>query len=727
MVANNNIHEIYRSNKENSPTELMSGSLVHILWSGRWLILISVLIFLVIAFIYITKATPIYTSTSRVYVEQSGPKIIAEMEEGVMTRSKNYLYTQAELLKSTPIITAALSNTRIEQMQTFAQMDNIAAFLKHNLYVSVGKRDDIISISFNSPYPTEAAELVNTIVDSYITFHSKRKKSTSAEVLKILQNEKATQNKELSETLQALMDYRNENEGLIFEGRQGNLVIEKLETLSNALTEAQLTALEYKSMYESMKEMINNQDGIKQFVEAQRSTSVSSSIDTERAQLKAKLDELELNRRNLLRQLTTDHPGSIAYEKDIAEVKSQIADLEAGFANAQLTIAQQQYLAAKEKEEQISQYYEEQRQQAIALNEQLTKYTLLQSDYEQIKQYCETLDIRIRDLNVTEDTGALNINILEVANPSQKPSEPQKSRYMAIALILGLISGFGLAILRDWMDQKLHSAEEISNLLGIPVMGIVPSMSKRESISERGKKTELKPKSSWAEAYRTIRTAVFFSLPESEAKTIHVTSPAPGDGKTTLVSNLAIGMAQAGQHILILDADFRKPMQHNIFQVNHENIGLCSVLAERASTQEVIQHTGIDGLDLLTRGPEIPNPSEILNSKKFKELLKFLSEKYDRIIIDSPPVSPVTDAQILSAICDITLLVLRANKSTRKMSQQAQQSLMSVGARILGVVVNDVSKKSSYGYYNAYGNYNSYYGNDSDSQKGAMRKTAVIM
>ena len=350
----------------------------------------------------------------------------------------------------------------------------------------------------------------------------------------------------------------------------------------------------------------------------------------------------------------------------------------------------------------------------------------MQSEYEQVKQYCEILDNRIKELNVTEDVGALNINILEVASPAEKPSEPQKARFMAIALVLGLMFGFGLALLHDWMDQKLHSADEISNLLGIPVLGIVPSMSKRDSISERGQKTDIKPKSSWAEAYRTIRTAVFFSLPKSEAKTIHITSPAPGDGKTTLVSNLAIGMAQAGQKILILDADFRKPMQHNIFKLDHGDIGLSTVLAERISIQQAIKHTGIAGLDLLTRGPEVSNPSEILNSKKFEELLKFLSEKYDRIIIDSPPVSPVTDAQILSAICDLTLLVLRAEKSTRKMSQQAQQSLMSVGARILGVIVNDVPKKNSYGYYNAYGNYNSYYGTDSNPKKAAIQKTAVI-
>jgi len=245
-------------------------------------------------------------------------------------------------------------------------------------------------------------------------------------------------------------------------------------------------------------------------------------------------------------------------------------------------------------------------------------------------------------------------------------------------------------------------------------------------VAERGRKVYLDSKSSWAEAYRTIRTAVFFGAPKGEAKTILVTSPAPSDGKTTLVSNLAITMAQAGQKTLILDADFRKPMQHNVFRINHEHIGLSSVLAGATNLQTAIHSTEIGGLDILTRGPEVPNPSEILNSSSFAKLLKHLANTYDRIIIDSPPVTPVTDAQIIAAICDITLLVLRAEKSTRKISRQARDGLLSVGAHMLGVVVNDVPRKGRYGYYGSYGNYDSYYGGDINQKRNRVRKPAVV-
>jgi capsular exopolysaccharide synthesis family protein len=690
--------------------ELPGENVFSVVWRGRWIVLIATAVALGLGFLYISKATPIYTSTSRIYVEQSGPRIMTEMAEGVMTQSKNYLYTQAELLKSTPIIATALDSPGARQLHTFADIDNRVGYLKKELETVVGKKDDIISVSFNSPYPTEAAQIVNATVDSYITYHATSKKSTSAEVLKILQNENTRRSKELNEKLTAMMAFKKENEALAFESRQGNLVIERLERLSTVLTEAQLATLESKSVYESTKEMVSDPARLKQFVQAQRARGVYITTGSEKTELESMLEQLELQRTKFLRRVTPGHPAVAALDSDIQRVEAKITNLDAEFAQAHLAVTGQQYLSAKEKEEQIAEYYEQQRQEALALNEQLAEYTILQSDWEQAKKLCDILDDRIKELNVTEDVGALNISILEVARPADKPSAPQKARIMAVALVLGFMLGGALALLRAFMDQKLRSAEEISAVLGVPVLGIVPSMSKRETIVSRGQIVHKDSASRTAEAYRTIRTAVFFGAPKDEAKTILVTSPAAADGKTTLVSNLAIAMAQAGQKVLIVDADFRKPMQHKVFDLDNGDKGLSSVLAGTTTLADAIRPTEVKCLQLLPCGPDVPNPSEILNSESFARLLELLSSKYNRIIIDSPPVMPVTDAQILAAICDVTLLVLRAERSTRKMSQQARDGLLSVGARVLGTIVNDVPRKGRYGYYSSYGYYYGEYG-----------------
>ena len=238
----------------------------------------------------------------------------------------------------------------------------------------------------------------------------------------------------------------------------------------------------------------------------------------------------------------------------------------------------------------------------------------------------------------------------------------------------------------------------------------------------------LKPKSIIAEAYRTIRTSVFFGAARGKARTILITSPAPGDGKTTLASNLSIAIAQAGQRTLIIDADLRKPKQHRIFDIGSEP-GLADVLSGEVRLDDAIKQGTVKGLDILSCGSQVSNPSEILNSEAFALILDNLMKCYDRIIIDSPPVVPVADSQIIAARCDIVLLVVRADKSTRKIAQRARNNIVSVGGNLLGVIVNDVAHKhsrygyygryqSSYGYggYGGYG-YTSYYGEDTNSEE----------
>src|SRR5205814_241751 len=177
-----------------------------------------------------------------------------------------------------------------------------------------------------------------------------------------------------------------------------------------------------------------------------------------------------------------------------------------------------------------------------------------------------------------------------------------------------------------------------------------------------------------------------------------------------------IALAQAGHRTLLLDADFRKPSQHKVFEIDPK-VGLSSVIAGQVKLREAVRQTETAGLYVLPCGPVPPNPSEILNGKRFAQVMEVLCNAFDRIVLDSPPVMPVTDARILAASADLTILVLRADKSTEKMSRLARDGLLSVGANILGVVVNDMSKRKREGYY-GYG-YGGYYG------RGEVRQRAV--
>ena len=695
-----------RDNARISPVGIVPEDLFQILWRSRWIVLLTIAAALGIGLAYITIATPIYTSTSRIYVQQSGPKILTEAE-GVMTQSKNYLYTQAELLKSTPILSSALERTEIKQLQVFNKIDNPIDYLKKKgLQVSVGKKDDIIDISFDSADPVEAAQHVNAVVDSYRSYHASRKRSTAGEVLKILQKEKLDRDKELAEKLKAMMALKSENIALAFEDRNSNIILDRLDTLSAELTQAELQMVEAKSVYENYKSMMNDPARLKLLAESERAKGVFIPNADEWSKLETEYEQLHIQLSDLQKQPAHNQSAINALEDKVKQIDNKLAFMYRKFAETQLAIAEQQYIAAKQKQEQIAGYFEAQRREALEFNKQLAEYTILKSDWEQTKKLCDILDDRIKEINITEDTGSLNISVLETARPADKPSKPPKARYMAIALLIGIVFAGGLAFVRDRMDQRLRSMEEISAALGLPALGVIPSMSRREGPAIRGKKAYLDSRSVWAETYRTMRTAVLFSDTKAKSRTILVTSPQAGDGKTTVVSNLAIAMAQAGQKTLVLEADFRRPMQNKIFGVNHDNKGLSSVLAGTNELEEVIKTTCVSGLDLLTCGPELSNPSETLHNASFARLVKLLAKQYDRIIVDSPPVLPVTDAQILASICQITILVLRAEKSTRKASQQAHETLQRVGARVLGVVVNDVPKNGRYGFYGGDGYYN---------------------
>jgi capsular exopolysaccharide synthesis family protein len=688
-----------QDNVRSTSIGIVPEDLLQIIWRSRWMVLLTTAMALGAGLIYVTMATPLYTSTSRIYVQQSGPKILTEAE-GLMTQPKNYLYTQAELLKSTPILSDALEKDGINELKIFHKVKNPIAYLKKDgLNVTVGTKDDIINISSDSPDPVEAAQLVNAVVDSYKTYHAIRKRSTTGEVMKILQKEKQDRDAELAKKLKTMMALKSENIGLAFEDRESNIVLDRLYTLSAELTQAELQTVETKSVYENFRSMMSDPVRLKRFADGERAKGIFISNADEWSKLETELEQLRMQLNDLSRQPAANALAMNALQTKVKQMENKLALLYKNFAETQLVIAEQQYESARQKQEQIAGYFEAQRQEALEFNKQLAEYTILKSDWEQTKKLCDILDDRIKEINITEDTGSLNISVLETARPADKPSKPPKARDMAIALLFGLVFSGVLALVRDRMDQRLRSTEEISASLGLPTLGVVPSMSRIEGPAVRGKKAYLDSKSVWAETYRTMRTAVFFSATKAKSRTILVTSPEAGDGKTTVVSNLAIAMAQAGQKTLVLEADFRKPMQSKIFGVNHSGKGLASVLAGTYELEEVINKTCVSGLDLLTCGPEVPNPSETLHSANFSKIMKLLAKQYDRIIVDSPPVLPVTDAQILASICQITILVLRAEKSTRKASKQARDALLRVGAQIPGVVVNDAPKNGRFGYY----------------------------
>jgi len=372
--------------------------ILHVALRHRWTILLTTVGFLLAAFVYLLKATPIFTSESRLYVEQAGPRIINEYE-GVMARSSNYLYTQGELLKSTPVLGPVVDDRNIARLKTFADVDNLVAFLRKNLSVSIGRKDDVITVSLESPYPAEAAQIVNDLVLSYITYHRERKRDTASEVLKILQKEKLSRDEYLSEKFQEMITFTEDNGMVSFDGRGGNVVFEMLKTLSIALSEAEMAALTAKADFQAVQGMAQDAAKIRQFAAA--SAGESLRVPDRETQLQAELRQAETELKDARYHCTEEHPSVQALKAKLDRINQELKKEAEDFADAYVEVMQLRWITAKQRMDDIEASFQAKYNEAKGFGVLVARYSLLQSELARAERICEIVDNRIKELNVT--------------------------------------------------------------------------------------------------------------------------------------------------------------------------------------------------------------------------------------------------------------------------------------------------------------------------------------
>jgi len=723
------------------PGEANKGELLEIFWRGRWIIVAAVVVAIGAAVLYLQSTTPLYASSSSMYVSQTVKVTDTDGKSTPTQQDAYYLATQVEIIRSSSILNLAAEELRVRHVRSFETSDSPVTLLKLGLTVDLGKLNDVITVSYESPSPEDSAQAVNAIVGAYSKQMTNERKSTAGDMLKILQKQFSESETERSEKMAAKVAFRDANPDMSFSDQvnpANNALDATLNSTISALTQAQLDEAQAHAKLELAQQYRADPVKLRLLILAdQPAGSGLTSIDPpEVQQLRLYESALQSQLEDLLTKLGTEHPDVKRVQRQLAQIQAKLVALGAeaapGNAAGGITEGQKQladtYIGgllerwnlARTRAQQLEDSYtksaDAERSRARATNNKASTYQLLQEDFNRVDQLCNGFQVSMSKLAVTADVDSQNtVSILEVGKPSLAPSKPQKTKTVGIALMLGLGLGLGLAFLNGWMDQRFRSAEDVGTSLSLPILGAVPQISGREAISVRGRKAHLQPISDYAEACRAIRTAIYFGMPDSQAKTLLVTSPLPGDGKSTAASNLAIVMAQAGQKTLILDADYRRPNQQRIFELDN-TIGSTNVLAGTATLEDAIKPTGIKGVDLLPCGPTPSHPAELLNSQSFADLLQELSKRYDHVVVDSPPVMPVTDSRILGAICDATVFVVRAEKSTRKVSVFARDVLQSVGTNILGVMINGLSRGRGYydaGYYQ-YG----YGGKGSGTRKG---------
>lgn len=676
--------------------------IVQILWARRLIILITTLLTVVGAAIYVTRATRIYYSGARILVQQNNPRIISN-DETRESNSKNNLNTECELIRSTPILAAALESPGIRALRTFSEVAGPLPHMSRSLKVATGMNHDLITVGFESKYPDDIPNIVNAIIDSYISFQSTRRRNTTAEVLKILQKEKVKRDAELTEAHKRLLEFKRQKPELGFKGERGNIIVQRLDRLSTALTEAELAMVEAKADFDALQAMKDDPAKVQGFFEANRATGkIIVGVQDEDMQLTSELNLLKARLTEMKRDYSGDSSSVKSIEERIAKVQQDIKERQSNTASMQLAVVQQRFQSTNERLARITTAYSQQLAEAQKLNEAIVEHVRMENACEQARKLVEVLDARVKELNITEGVGALNISTIEPAGRPEKPIKPDKARIVLVCFAIGLILGGCLAMLRDWLDARIASAKEVQDLLNVPVLALLPEIKKKRTEALSTERLVLEfPRSPMAEAYRGLRTTLSFGV-DSKIKVILVTSSEAGEGKSTVLSNLGITFAQSGRRTLLLDADFRRGCLHSVYKIPNE-IGLSSLLNEVMPVDLAIQSGGLAHLDVLPSGPVPDNPYELLNSPKFATILRELSSRYDCILIDSPPVMMVADSLVLAANSDSTLLVVRANRSHRSTVDEACKALIGVGADVCGTIFNESPiRKGRYSYFEGY-------------------------
>jgi capsular exopolysaccharide synthesis family protein len=315
-----------------------------------------------------------------------------------------------------------------------------------------------------------------------------------------------------------------------------------------------------------------------------------------------------------------------------------------------------------------------------------------------------------------------NVRILDRARPNPTPIRPSTSRNLALALVLGLLGGVALAFAVDYLDRSVTTQEQVEEQVGLTFLGIVPSLERSADGKVQDLYVHTVPKSAAAECLRAVRTNLLFMSPDKPLRKLLVTSSGPQEGKTTTATSLAITMAGSGNRVLLVDADMRRPRLHRIFGVRND-VGLSSLILGEGRLTETLCETAIPALFVLPCGPVPPNPAELLHTAAFQKLLAEMAERFDRVIVDSPPVGVVADAAVMSTHVDGTVLVLKAGRTSREVARKAVRQLRDVNANILGAVLNDLDLHK-YGQHAYYYQYGYYYGDTKSSDKGSSAVVA---
>ena len=588
------------------------------------------------------------------------------------------------------------------------------------------KETRLIDVNFTHTDPQVAAKVVNAIAETYVFSNLEKKTETNTSTGDFLQKRVAELQQQIRTDEERLVNYARNNQIISLDASQ-NTVVARLAGLSTQLLEAENERKSAEAAYNA----------------ARAPGAASALVDADEKRIdeaETTLAELRQKRAQLLVDATEEAPEVKEVTQQIVELENQVKDLSARKSTTLLTNLETRYRQTLAREDALRKSFSKQRSETLTQNEAAINYRIIQQEIETNKSLLANLLQRSKENDVVMAGKPNNISIIDYAIAPDSPIGPNRMRTVFIALFLSIGLGVGFALFLEYLDDTVHSTDEVERLLHLPALAIIPSVGSSSrprllggpgALQKRNGNPAANPellmnvdsRSPIAESYRHLRTSVLLSTAGRAPRSLLITSSLPGEGKTTTAVNTAISLAQTGASVVIIDADMRRPRLRSIFNLS-DRPGLSSILSSdlpEAGILAMVEKDPGTSLHLLTSGPIPPNPAELLGSEQMRRLLAVLQTNFTHVVVDSPPISSFTDGVLISSMVDGVLLVVHGGKSSRHIVKRSRQLLQDVGAKIFGVVLNNINLQShDYYYYQRYYS-KRYYDQDVDEKAVAGR------
>lgn len=562
----------------------------------------------------------------------------------------------------------------------------------------------LIDVAYTHEDPVIAAKIANAIGDAYVLQNLEQKVQTNASAGDFLQKRVAELQSEIRLGEERLLNY-SRNSQFVPPTAEQNTVVQRLGSLNMQVGQAENDRIRAQSEYQA----------------ARQNQLRSAAGDAQVSGLETRLNGLRQELAQLKTEYTDDWPDVIQKKKQIETVEGQLSTVRTRTSNVQLAALQEKLNETIARERELKDYFISQKNEVLRQNEASIYYKIIQQENDTNKSLLAGLLERSRANDVILTGTPNNVLVADRAVVPRGPAGPERSKTVLLALFVALGTGCGLAFLLEWLDDSVHHSDDIEGVLGLPLLAAIPAtrlgigtrflpkaLQKRRQGKRRYDQYDLPAfdKPEYSEAYLQLRTHLMLSTAGGSPQSILVTSGEEGEGKTITALNLATSLAKTAKSVLLIDADLRWPRINLIKDIGNK-IGLTTLLTSAEITDEMIdnaiQKDPASNLDILTSGERSVNPANLLSSEQMRTLLVDLSARYTHIVIDSPPVLYFADSTILSTLVDSVIIVVRDDSSSRLSVLKAQKLLQSVGAKIVGMVMNGIPRQwKNYSKYRDY-------------------------